>query len=190
MDQSRPYVNFKKRRLGKRVDVDWTLGYQCVDLMRQYCIEVLGMQHKACGNAIDIWNNKLGAFDSSWSKFEGTDDLMQWDIIFANIWKCWHVGVVDCAWKGMIYTLEQNWWGKNSWDWLGGNAITVYWRNHNFRLGVRRCQKIFDNLQLERKYITDKLATNLSQQDRVTTLQYQQTIRYLADQTPDVTKTA
>jgi hypothetical protein len=37
----RPYVDFKNKWLGKRIDYDKAYGYQCVDLIKQYLDEVL-----------------------------------------------------------------------------------------------------------------------------------------------------
>lgn len=39
----RPYLAFKENRLGKAVDYDRCYGYQCVDLIKQYMDECLGM---------------------------------------------------------------------------------------------------------------------------------------------------
>jgi hypothetical protein len=40
----RPYVDFKNKWNGKRVDYDNASGYQCVDLFKQYMTEVLGIK--------------------------------------------------------------------------------------------------------------------------------------------------
>lgn len=48
---------FEKRWLGKRTDADGVFGYQCVDLIKQYAKEELGMRPGAWGNAIDYWTN-------------------------------------------------------------------------------------------------------------------------------------
>ena len=44
--------------LGKKVDFDGAFGYQCVDLFRQYCKDVLGIkQTPSVDGAKDIINN-------------------------------------------------------------------------------------------------------------------------------------
>lgn len=172
----RKYTEFKNKRVWKRVNVSWP-DFQCVDLFRQYMTEVLGIPHKACGNAIDIWKNTLKPFDKTWSKFEGTKDLMQGDVICATNWRCGHIAIVDCAWPNMIFVLEQN--GAGGGTWTGDSAIRVQWYKPKFRAWVRRCQKIFDNLQSEREYIKSKLAWSLTPEERKNTENYQQAIRYL-----------
>lgn len=48
---------FTKRWLGKRTDQDGVFGYQCVDLIKTYAVEELGMTPGPWGNAIDYWTN-------------------------------------------------------------------------------------------------------------------------------------
>jgi len=40
----RPYVDFKNKRVGKKVDYDHGAGFQCIDLFKQYMDEVLGIK--------------------------------------------------------------------------------------------------------------------------------------------------
>ena len=48
----RPYKTFKEKWLWKRIDYDKSYGYQCVDLIKQYADEVLGLgKIWAIGNA-------------------------------------------------------------------------------------------------------------------------------------------
>ncbi|MDO4713966.1 MAG: hypothetical protein Q4B28_04980 [bacterium] len=39
----RKYVDFKKKWLNKRIDYDRAFKYQCVDLIKLYCSQVLDM---------------------------------------------------------------------------------------------------------------------------------------------------
>lgn len=49
---------FIVNNLNKKVDFDKAYGYQCVDLYRQYCQDVLGIkQTPPVEGAKDIWNN-------------------------------------------------------------------------------------------------------------------------------------
>ena len=46
------YNGFRDKYLGKRIDFDKVYGYQCVDLIIQYCSEVFGIKSPWVGNAI------------------------------------------------------------------------------------------------------------------------------------------
>ena len=49
---------FIVNNLNKKVDFDGAFGYQCVDLYRQYCKDVLGIEQTPPVNgAKDIWSN-------------------------------------------------------------------------------------------------------------------------------------
>lgn len=53
------FDNFIKKYNGKAVDFDGRYGDQCVDLFRQYCKEVLGLEKQpvGVGGAKDFWTN-------------------------------------------------------------------------------------------------------------------------------------
>ncbi len=49
-----------KNNLGKKIDADGVYGVQCVDLIKHYCVNVLGISKKysdAWGNAVDWYNS-------------------------------------------------------------------------------------------------------------------------------------
>lgn len=49
---------FVNKYIGKKVDYDGAYGYQCVDLFRQYCQDVLGIPHTgAVEGAQDLYLN-------------------------------------------------------------------------------------------------------------------------------------
>ena len=153
--ENRPYKNFAKKRLGKRVDYDKQYDYQCTDLAKQYLFEVLRFEKiGALGNAKDMPNN---SFFSSREKIKGMNNLMQWDIIIRSQWPYGHVAVVDHILNGKVYVLEQNGSGKNSGSGLGANSIRIQPYRLNFYDTVLRCKKIFDNLVLEREFVAEKL---------------------------------
>lgn len=55
-----------KNNLGKKIDADGVYGVQCVDLIKHYCVNVLGISKKysdAWGNAVDWYN---GFNNKSW----------------------------------------------------------------------------------------------------------------------------
>ena len=156
IDKMRPYKDFAKKRLGKRVDYDKQYDYQCTDLAKQYLFEVLRFEKiGALGNAKDMPNNP---FFSSWEKIKGMNNIMQGDIIIRSKGKYWHVAVVDHVLNGKVYVLEQNWSGKDSGSGLGANAIRIQPYNLSFYDTILRCKKIFDNLVLEREFVAEKIA--------------------------------
>lgn len=157
--------------LGKRVDYDGGKGYQCVDLMKSYCWNVLWLDIHMSWNANQAWKNIYKIFNKDWQQIKGTNDLMQWDIIFSTNGAYWHVAIVDHIVWGKIYVLEQNGSGKNSGSGLGANAIRVKDYPFSFWAWVWRCKKIFDNLTTERAYCDSKGTPEA--------IAYKATLRYL-----------
>ena len=67
---------FIVNNLGKKVDFDNKFGFQCVDLYRQYCKDVLGIpQTPAVEGAKDIWENH-GSLKQSKDSFAVGDILI------------------------------------------------------------------------------------------------------------------
>ena len=153
--ENRPYKNFAKKRLGKRVDYDGRYGFQCADLAKLYIDEGLEFgKIGSLGNAKDMPNNP---FFSSWEKIKGTKNLMQGDIIIRSQGQYGHVAIVDRILNGKVYVLEQNGSGKDSGSGLGGNSIRIQPYNLSFYDTILRCKKIFDNLVLEREFANAKI---------------------------------
>ena len=151
---TRPYKEFKEKRLWKRIDYDKTYGYQCVDLIKQYADEVLHL-----GKIWAIWNaNKVlqSALFKSFSKLK-VNDLMQWDIIVRTRWKYGHIAIVDHIREWRVYVLEQNGSGKNSWNGLWENAIRVKDYSINWYDVVLRNKTIIKNYENELKVIDEKI---------------------------------
>lgn len=173
----RPYKEFVERWLGKRVDYDKAYWYQCVDLIKQYADECLGMWKIGT-----IWNAKNVPKWSFWSKFSqlyvSKWDIMQWDIIVRTIWEYWHIAIVDHVLNNKIYVLEQNWSGKNSWNWLGQNAIRIKeYKRERFQT-ILRNECIVKNFNLELSYVDDKI----QEREKLLkdTKEYKDTIRFLS----------
>lgn len=166
----RPYTDYKNKMIGKRINYDHWLGYQCVDLFKDYCNRVIWKSYWKTGNAKQIWTNKYKIFDKMWTYVQGTKDLMQWDIIVSIKGTYWHVAIIDRITWWKIFVLEQNGSGKRSGNGLGPNAIRIRPYPFSFWTGIWRCEKIFQNLQLERQYINK---TNKN------TLDYENSIRYI-----------
>lgn len=173
---SRPYVEYRNTVLWGRVwkEIYW---YQCVWLFKDYMDKVLWYKVRISWNANQIRTNKYWVFNTIRQRIFWMNDLMQGDIIISLKWTCWHIAIVDhiAWWK--IFVLEQNGSWKNSGSWTGANAIRVQGYTPWFWVWVWRCSKIFSNLQLERKFIDDKLSKNPS--DYKSTLDYKNSIRYI-----------
>ena len=152
---NRPYKNFVQKRRWKKVDYDGAYWFQCADLAKQYISEGLEFgKIGALGNAKDMPNNP---FFSSWEKIKGMNNIMQGDIIIRSKGKYWHVAVVDHVLNWKVYVLEQNGSGKDSGSGLGANSIRIQPYNLSFYDTILRCKKIFDNLVLEREFVSEKL---------------------------------
>ena len=155
IDKMRPYKEFVKKRLWKKVDYDKQYDYQCTDLAKQYLFEVLRFEKiGALGNAKDM---PKSPFFANREKIKGMKNLMQGDIIIRSKGQYGHVAVVDHILNGKVYVLEQNGSGKDSGSGLGANAIRIQPYNLSFYDTILRCEKIFDNLVLEREFVAEKL---------------------------------
>lgn len=170
----RPYVKWKESILWSRIDFDWSFGYQCVDLIKDYFDKVLKMKVWKTGNAKEIWVNKYKIFGSDWMRSKDLTNLMQGDVIVRYDKNYWHISIFDrfIAWK--IYVLEQNWSGSNSGSGIWQNAIRIKWYDPSFFTGVWRSLKIIDNFCEEEMFIKLKLQDN---PDDKITLDYLKSIR-------------
>ena len=179
----RPYKDFAKKRVGKRVDYDGSYGFQCADLAKQYISEALEF-----GKIGALWNAKdmpKSPFFANREKIKGTKNLMQGDIIIRSQGQYGHVAVVDHVLNGKVYVLEQNGSGKDSGSGLGANAIRIQPYKLDFYDTVLRCKKIFDNLVLERKFVAEKiekLSKEWGQEAEIrNTREYLATTRYIVE---------
>ena len=180
---NRPYKNFVNKRLRKRVDYDGRYWFQCTDLAKQYIDEGLEF-----GKIWPLWNAKdmpNNPFFSSWEKIKGMNNIMQGDIIISSHGQYGHVAVVDHVLNGKVYVLEQNGSGKDSGSGLGANAIRIQPYNLSFYDTILRCEKIFDNLVLEREFVAEKIARlekEWGQESEIrNTKEYLATTRYIVE---------
>jgi len=168
---NRQYKQFKEKRIGKRTNYDNTYWYQCVDLVKLYLDECLWL-----GKIGSLWNAKNvpnSAFFKDWQKLT-TKNLIQWDIIVRTQWEYWHIAIVDWVVGWYVVVLEQNGSGKNSWDWLGENAIRTHkyktsWYNVVLRNGI--IQKNFEdeiNYAENKVEIVKNLITKLQDEIKIT----------------------
>lgn len=152
---SRPYTEFKDKRLWKKVDYDGAFWFQCTDLVKQYIDECLGWwKVSALWNANQIPNN----LEKKWFwKIEPTKSIIQWDIIVRTKWKYWHIAIVDRVLWNKVHVLEQNWSWKDSWSWEWQNAIRIHIYDISRFQIVLRNDDIVSNWNKERKYIEEKI---------------------------------
>ena len=97
---------FIVNNLGKKVDFDNKFGFQCVDLYRQYCKDVLGIpQTPAVEGAKDIWENH-GSLKQSKDSF-AVGDILIYDATPSN--KYGHVCIlVSLLDSDTFVVFEQN----------------------------------------------------------------------------------
>jgi len=150
----RPYVDFKNKWLGKRIDYDKTYGYQCVDLIKQYLDEVLWFPRVgAIGNAKNVPSTLVKkGFSKLW-----VASLMQWDIIVRTRWTYGHIAIVDRILNWRVYVLEQNGSWRNSWNGVGENAIRVKDYSISWFDVVLRHERIIKNYENELSVVEEKI---------------------------------
>ena len=97
---------FIVNNLDKKVDFDNKFGFQCVDLYRQYCKDVLGIpQTPAVEGAKDIWENH-GSLKQSKDSF-AVGDILIYDATPTN--KYGHVCIlVSLLDSNTFIVFEQN----------------------------------------------------------------------------------
>ena len=151
---TRPYKQFKEKRLGKRIDYDKSYWYQCVDLIKQYADEVLWLgKIWSIGNANRVqYSSTFKSFSKLW-----VSNLMQWDIIIRTRWNYGHIAIVDHILNWRVYVLEQNGSWRNSWNGLWDNAIRVKDYPINWYDIVLRNNKIIQNFESELSVVNDKI---------------------------------
>jgi uncharacterized coiled-coil protein SlyX len=111
------FDEFKSKWNGKGIDFDGAYGDQCMDLMHQYCVEVLGITDGrvlAAPAAKDVWNTPVFGKD----KFESianspTGVPQKGDIVLfgTEVGPYGHVAIVQSADVNTVTTFDQNWSG-------------------------------------------------------------------------------
>lgn len=151
---NRPYKEFKEKWIGKNIDYDKRYGFQCVDLIKLYMEECLGMwKIGAIWNANQVPNN----LKKKWFVVLWMNNLKQGDIIVRNKGTYWHIAIIDHITKKKVYVLEQNWTGKNSWSWKDWNEIRVKDYDFSFYQVILRNDDIVNNFNKEIGFVDDKI---------------------------------
>jgi len=119
------YQQFKAKWIGRRVDFDGVYGYQCIDIIKQYLLDVKGIKAGAWGNAIDYWYNTNPAVLKEFDRLS-TNQARQGDIVILkgiNGNPYGHIGIADGnSGFATVTILEQNGATGNG-SGLGGDAI-------------------------------------------------------------------
>ena len=117
------YLRYKREHLWKYIDADGKFGFQCMDLIRNYCKEVYWFNMWVTSQARDV--NNTHTLPGRKKLIIWTEDFKKWDIIILDLWKYWHIGIVDKIEKDWISILEQNGSWKWSWQKIPWNEIRV-----------------------------------------------------------------
>lgn len=142
------YEEYKKKWLWKRIDFDKSFWFQCVDLARDYAVNMMKLPSIAFWwTAYSWWLRRTIVFP--WKKYVewfsanipiGSIVIFKPNVFVEHkkpwmrnmIWRklrftsAWHVGIVDYIdndW--VIRILEQN--GQWTWTWRWWDAIRLHW---------------------------------------------------------------
>lgn len=109
--------DFVKNNIGRKVDYDGVYGSQCVDLFRQYCVDVLGIKEhtgscSTSGGAKDLFIDypkmpiEQKYFKRSTAKNYVAGDVLIWDKTDKN--QCGHVAILLAKLGNSVIVFEQN----------------------------------------------------------------------------------
>lgn len=129
------YKEFRDKYINKRIDFDKAYGYQCVDLILQYCNEVFSISNPWVWNAKTslTWNTTLNKEFDRIDYKSGVIPLV-WDVVIWNSTKTnpyWHIWIVD-YWtnSSKLCVIEQN-ASKGDGSWTGKDAVTYREKSYN-----------------------------------------------------------
>jgi len=159
-------LEFTEKYNNKSVDVDWLYGSQCVDLIKQYTIDMFWVTLWTFWWSAKIWwYNQANTFpEDKWEKIvnnysDENQIPMPWDIIFWGYGAYWHVGIVTEAfkWENKIEVFNQNTWNAN-WIWYD-DRCRYQFTNYNKCLWWYRFKENteLEELKKENKYLKEKL---------------------------------
>lgn len=147
------YKEFKDKYLGKRVDFDKVYGYQCVDLIIQYCSEVFGIKSPWVWNAITStksWanttlNKEFNRIDYKSGIIPKAGDVVIWNKTSTNPY--WHIWLADfwCTYKE-LKVIEQN-ASTGNWSWIGQDAVRAKTKSYKDVICFFRHKSLNFNIQ-------------------------------------------
>lgn len=121
------YKSYRKKWLGKAVDYDGVYGKQCVDLVKHFTKDFMGVTLGSfSGSALSGWETG-SPFDTNWKKVKYSEgkspklgDIVFFDKTKANAFG--HVAIALWGNKKLLALLEQN-AGNWSGEWMDGDEI-------------------------------------------------------------------
>ncbi len=136
---------FVEKYNNKFVDIDKVYGHQCVDLIKQYTIDVFWITLGTFGGSAKTgWENASNTFpEDIWEKiYNDITNINQvplkWDIIFWWYKNYWHTAIVIewFKWEDRITVFNQN-----TWNWNGkgyDDRSRIQEQDYNWILGWYR----------------------------------------------------
>ncbi|MCK9461452.1 MAG: CHAP domain-containing protein [Proteobacteria bacterium] len=124
---------FIKKYTGVKIDYDGIYGFQCVDVIKQYFVDVLNLPAYT-NNAKDYWNNYPSSYltripnTPSFIPIKG--DIMVWG---TGVGTYGHIAIVVEANVNTFISLDQNWSPSN-----GTTGCKLITHNYSSVLGVLR----------------------------------------------------
>jgi len=117
------YMRYKREVIGDFVDADGYYGYQCVDLIRDYCKKAFNF---TMGRLPSAKNADQSTFPW-WTMYPWSEwvNMKKWDIGITWGTKYWHIFIVDKVENDWYIILEQNGSGKASWKKIPWNEIRL-----------------------------------------------------------------
>ena len=149
----------------KFLDVDGVFGNQCVDVIKAYVKEVLGIIPVISGNAIDFWNYPPAGFtlikNTPFNK-PLPGDIIIWNTKYSNPYG--HIAVVNWSRYFDVGVFEQN------------NPVgsPCHFGTHNYKnvLGWLRPQPVSNSNKFVMDYACFNMDANLMEQGRQLVLKY------------------
>lgn len=129
---------FFNKYCGKKIDFDGAYGFQCVDLFRQYCHDVVGSPHTGAVkrakelftqyDSLPVEKEYFTRIPASDVKYYKTGDVIVW-----GTGTCGHVAIVVGATPSGLVVFEQDGYAQD------GAKFSI--RTYGGVLGVLRCEK-------------------------------------------------
>lgn len=116
------YTDFKNKWIGRGIDYDGAYGFQCVDLINQYCKEVTNKPFPFLPAAKDFWGVDIDGYDKIANTPDGVPqqgDILIWG---TGVGPYGHIAIFDSGDSNSFVSLDQN-WPVNS---------LVHLQNHNY----------------------------------------------------------
>ncbi len=132
VSQKSAYQLFEDKWLGKKVDYDWSFGYQCFDLARQWLEQIWREQFGSTGS---LGARILWIYPSKYSTIPFIKNALgnspkQGDIVIWDMFTYGHIAICKKSDNNLFTVIEQN-WATGKWSWLGDDAIRLKQYDYN-----------------------------------------------------------